>query len=134
MELVAQGEEVQSLSRAENLFQEMEKGEVRLYLQRPLSSSELINLRSDIKAKGGVIVGEIKQIGGVVSISFRKEIPFLLLLVPLLAGLGVVGWQVLKAQRFGSALLIGGGIALLALVILSLSEGSRSTGGSLYGR
>ena len=132
MKLVAQGEEVQSLTKAEDLFQEKEKGEVRLYLQRPLSEAGLVKLRQSIKAKGGVLVGEIRQAGTVISIPFRKEMPFLLILVPLLAGLGVVGWQILKPETIGGGLLVGAGIVLLAVVILSLSENKGTTRGGFY--
>ena len=134
MKLVAQGEEVQYLGSVERLFQEGESGEVRLYLNRTLSEPELTNLRQDIKAKGGVLVGEIRQVGGIASIRFRKELPFLLLLVPLLAGAGVVGWQVLKPETTGSILLIGAGVALLALLVVSLSESKTSTKRVSYGK
>ena len=118
------------LGKAERFFQEGERGEVRIYLQKPLSEPELITLSQTIKAKGGVLTGEIQQVGGIIIMPFRKELPFLLLLVPLLIGVGVVGWQVLKPETIGGTLLIGAVIALLALVILNMAEDTRSSYGT----
>ena len=113
MRLVAQGQCVEDMSRADSLFQEGESGEVRLYLSRPLTSVELTNLDKKLRESGAVLTGPIQQASTVVSIPFQKELPFLILLAPLAAGLGVLGWQLLKPEFFAGPLVIAGGILLL---------------------
>ena len=122
MDVVAQGEQVQDLTRAESLFGEGEAGEVRLYLSSPMSELMLIKLERELKLNGATLTGSVQQVGTVVALPFKKELAFLPLLSPVLASLGVVvvGWQLLKSKlgEIASVLLIAGGTAVLLVALL----------------
>lgn len=116
MVLVAEGQNIESLSGFEGIFNEGDKGEVRIYLSNELTMAEIQKLQDDIVAKGVVLSEPIVQDMRIVVIKFEKRIAPLLIIAAAI-GVAIIGWQLFKAI---SAIpwwtwLVGGGTVLYLL-------------------
>ena len=98
MGLIAEGSDIQSLVTQEVLYQEGDRGEVRLYLNTEMSESAVTQITSDLMAKGVVLTGPIIAESRILSIRFEKRIAPLVIIVAALLGSGVIGWQLFKPK------------------------------------
>ena len=119
MELVAEGSEIQNLANYEHLFQEGEKGQVQIYLNRELSNSDIEQLTKELTDKGAVMVAPITCESRILTIKFEKRIAPLILIVAAVLGIGVVGWQIFKPS-WGAPLGIPLGIWAVGAALLGL--------------
>ena len=122
MKLVAEklGNDLSSLSDYESQFREGDKGELRLYVDRPLYQDELEQLGSEILGQGVNLTDTIKQDARIVMIRFEKRIaPLLIIALAVGAlGVGILGWQMWQTTMRGVPLWVWGvGIGALLYLI-----------------
>jgi hypothetical protein len=82
-------------------------GEVRIYLDKPLSQEQIDKIQNDIISQGGVLNGDVTQDAGMLIIPFVNTVnpgigalPILLIVagvVAVVAG-GILGWQIFQAS------------------------------------
>ena len=121
MELIAQGSALSSLGSYENLFQEGDKGEVRIYLSNSLSEVQVANLNSSIVNAGVLLTHPIEQVSRIIVIPFQKAFPPLAIIAAIIASIGaiILGWQLLRDTTrtlLTIAIIAGGGLLLLWLL------------------
>lgn len=99
---VAEGVELSTLGLYENEFEEYETGEVKLYIDPPLSEVDIDRLEYELYTQGVTLIAPIRQGGGVVSIMFQKRLAPLVIIAMVAGGIfsviaGFLGWQLSKA-------------------------------------
>ena len=121
-ELVAESltSNLDSLSSYETYFKEGDTGELRIYLNRTLTSSELQWIQDKIIEQGVVLTEPVSQVARIVYVKFEKRIAPLLIIGGAVAAVfaGITGWQVFKFTEAGIPLwiiLLGGGALLYIL-------------------
>jgi len=111
-------------------FKEFDRGEVRAYFDHVLSETEVAYAEEQLLAQGVVLTESVYARGSTLYIPF--EVRFF----PLLAIAGVLGagffgwlawdvWQETK-QRFTLAMVLGAGIAVVAVVVLLKGPGTEA--------
>lgn len=111
--LIAHGQELPNLGAYEPLFAEGERGAVVAYFDHNLSRSEISQMRRMLPPSVGLFIN-----GSQAQATFRKKMPMLLLIVPMVIMAGMVGWGLMKipsavAKNIVPLVLIGGGILIL---------------------
>ena len=133
MELIGEhlGQDLGDLESYEVYFGEGSKGELRFYVENPLSLETIEQLEAEICSQGVYLTGPIEQVSRVVIIPFEKRIAPLLIIAGVVGAVvvGLLGWQIWKMTVLGIPLwVIGiGGIALLYL--LFRTEPAKKAGG-----
>ena len=122
-ELVAENKELKKLSLTEELFAEGDIGEIRFYLDRALSESEVATIESELRQQGVTLIGPVVQEHGILAVGFQKAIAPLLLIALVVGtlGAGVLGWQVFKLSTGGvpTWVLLIAGMAVVYLMFRS---------------
>ena len=115
-ELVAESlnSTLDGLSNYETCFKEGDTGEIRIYLNRTLTPSELQWIQDKILEQGVVLTEPVSQVARIVYVRFVKRIAPLLIIGGVVAAVfaGITGWQVFKFTEAGIplwVLLLGGG-------------------------
>lgn len=123
MELIAEGllDDLDLLGNYELFFQEYEQGELKLYIDQPLSQELLEKLQDEILTQEVYLTKPLKQINNIITISFEKRIAPLVLIAGaaiLIIG-GIVAWQIWKGTEVGVPpwVFIIGGAALVYLLL-----------------
>ena len=119
MKLIAEGTQLSEVIPLESEFAEGNKGEIRLYLDREMSDSELVALETSLLEQGVVLTDVVKQDARIVLISFQKAIAPLIIIGGI-AIAGLLGWQLYKQVTeidMTTMLLVGGG-GLAAYLLL----------------
>ena len=102
MELIAEhlGSDITTLSDYESYYQEGDKGELKLYLDRMLYQDEIKQLEYELCNQGVMLTAPITQDARILVIKFQKAIAPLLIIGGAIAVLvvGIVGWQLLKTS------------------------------------
>ena len=119
MNLIAEGLSLSELEACESLLPEGQKGEVRIYLDRNLTSSEIQQVEDRILAEGVVLTSSIQSVEGILVIPFQKAIAPLAIIVVVvgLVAATVLGWQ-LMSDFLGIPVwmwIVGGGLLVWAL-------------------
>lgn len=94
------------LDNVETQFNELDTGEVRVYVDRALTDDELQQLDTEIRKQGVTLVESVFQDARVIHINFQKRIAPLLIIAGVigtfLAGItGVLGWQIWRTSKVG---------------------------------
>ena len=122
MELIAEDTDIQSLAAQEPLFQEGDKGEVRIYMSTEMSESAIGQLTKELTDKGVVLTGPISYESRMLSIKFEKRIlplvPIAIAVVGVL-GPGFLGWQLFKPS-WGAPLGISMGVWVAGAALIGL--------------
>ena len=128
LELVAEnlGSDISFLGDYEVCYQEHDTGELRLYVDQPLSYDDINQMEYEICSQGIVLTEPIKQDARVVVISFQKAIAPLAIIAIIVGGIvaiaaSLLGWQIFKYTKLGVPIWVWavGGIALLYLLFSS---------------
>ena len=98
MYLIAAGQDINELPQYESTLEELDKGEVRFYLDHPVSEDVLRSIEEDITSQGVILTGPILQDAGMIIVPFQKALaPLLIIAGAVAAGIvvfaGVLGWQ-----------------------------------------
>ena len=136
LELVAEnlGSDISFLGDYEVCYQEGDTGELRLYVDQPLSYDDVSQLEYEICSQGVVLIGPIKQDARVVVISFQKAIAPLAIIAIIVGGIvaiaaGLLGWQIFKYSKLGVPVIVWVvGLGALAYLLFS-SEPAKQAGG-----
>ena len=103
MKLVAEqlGNNITSIAVHESAFAEGDKGELAVYLSRPLTQDDIFSLEQNILSQGVVLTEPIAQDSGILVIKFQKAMAPLLIIGIAVAAVaisvsGVLGWQIFK--------------------------------------
>ena len=96
--LLGEGISISHLPQMEARLPEGSTGELRLYLENPVTQSEIDTLQENLS---GVLTGPIHQVSRVLIIPYRKSFGPLLLIIAALAliPLVVLGWQLFKSLQ-----------------------------------
>jgi hypothetical protein len=105
MELVAENvtSNISELAIHEDLFNEFDRGEVRIFVSEPMSAAQITALENAILAEGAFLTAPIVQEANMIIIKAEKRIGFLMV-ISLVAGaviVGMVGYQIYKASTWG---------------------------------
>ena len=119
MNLIAEGQSLTELEACESLLSEGQSGQVRLYMDRSLTSLELQQVEDTIVGQGVILTQPIQAAETIVVVSFQKAIAPLTIIVAAvgLVAAAVLGWQ-LMSEFWGIPVwmwLLGGGLLVWAL-------------------
>ena len=117
-------EDIQNIASFEKKYSEGDIGELKVYLQYPISDDTVTQLENGIKSKGVVLTDPIKTDSRVLIIHFKKAVEPLNIISSSLSNLGIqiVGWQLFKdtisKNVLGMPMWAWGIGGLLAVIIL----------------
>ena len=94
------------LPEYEDLFAEGSRGELRLYVNQPLSEYQLGQMENELLNQGVTLTEPISQIARVVSIKFEKRLAPLAIIAIVVGaivaiGAALLGWQIWKTTTAG---------------------------------
>ena len=117
-------ETTQDIVPFERKYSEGDTGELRLYLQYPISKDTLSQLESNIVSKGVVLTEPIRTDSRVLVINFKKATEPLNIISSSISGLGIetVGWQLFKdevAKNIVPILIGVGAISLITILLIT---------------
>jgi len=122
---------VDNLPNYETQFNELDKGELRIYSATPLTQEQIWQLEQEILMQYVVLTEPILSDAGVTIIKFQKALAPLLIIALAVGGIitAVTGWQIFKTVQMGVPVwvwLVGG--AALLFLLLSSDSGKKATG------
>jgi hypothetical protein len=120
----------EEIAAYEPAFNELDKGELHLYVDRKISQAEIDKLEDEITSKEVFLTGPIHQVGNELIIPFQKRIaPLLIIGIAAVVIVGaVLGWGIFKTTQAGVPLwvwLVGG--AALVYLFMQTSTGKAAT-------
>jgi len=123
MLLVAEGPTMTGVAEYETMYQEGDKGELRLYLNQELGQTLINEMEQKIRSQGVVLTSPIMQESRIIVIRFQKAMIPLAIIGTAVTGLGasLVGMQLFKIEPLGIPIWawVVGGVALTYLIFRS---------------
>lgn len=100
MNLIAEGtaETFNNLGQYEVYFNEHDEGELRVYLSRDLSESDITSIQNGLLEQGVVLTDDVRQAHQILSVKFRKEIAPLVIAALVIGGVLIIGTVILGWQ------------------------------------
>lgn len=134
MELVAEslGMDMATLQELDAKMPEFQTGEIRFYLHRSLTQSEIDQLTADITAEGVYLTAPIVQDAQILVVSFQKRVAPLLIITGFVIAtvMAVGGYQVFLSAVYGIPLWVWIAGGVLLLYMFAKSDAGKAVAGA----